>query len=58
MTIPILNYRRHEWFGASLGFNNNDLVEAATKQMHKLPFYHGFAGKVPEVAANLSGLWE
>ena len=39
---------------ASLGFNNRDLVEAATKQMEKLPFYHSFAGKVPEVAANLA----
>ena len=39
---------------ASLGFNNKDLVEAATKQMEKLPFYHSFAGKVPEVAANLA----
>ena len=39
---------------ASLGFHNKDLVEAATKQMNKLPFYHSFAGKVPEVAAHLS----
>ena len=39
---------------ASLGFNNKDLVEAATKQMNKLPFYHSFAGKVPEVATHLS----
>ena len=39
---------------ASLGFDNKELVEAATKQMKMLPFYHSFAGKVPEVAANLS----
>ncbi len=39
---------------ASLGFDNKELVEAAIKQMNKLPFYHSFAGKVPEVAANLS----
>ena len=39
---------------ASLGFDNKELVEAATTQMKKLPFYHSFAGKVPEVAANLS----
>ena len=39
---------------ASLGFDNKDLVDAATKQMKKLPFYHSFAGKVPEVAAHLS----
>ena len=39
---------------ASLGFDNKELVEAATTQMNKLPFYHSFAGKVPEVAANLS----
>ena len=39
---------------ASLGFDNKDLVDAATKQMNKLPFYHSFAGKVPEVAAHLS----
>ena len=39
---------------ASLGFDNKELIEAAIKQMEKLPFYHSFAGKVPEVAANLS----
>ncbi|MDC3068142.1 aminotransferase [Paracoccaceae bacterium] len=39
---------------ASLGFNNNELVEAATEQMKKLPFYHSFAGKVPDIAAQLS----
>ena len=39
---------------ASLGFDNKELIEAATKQMDKLPFYHSFAGKVPEVAANLA----
>ena len=39
---------------ASLGFDNKELIQAATNQMDKLPFYHSFAGKVPEVAANLS----
>lgn len=29
---------------ASLGFDNERLVEAAAKQMRALPFYHGFTG--------------
>ena len=39
---------------ASLGFSEKDLVEVATDQMRKLPFYHSFGGKVPDVSANLS----
>ena len=31
---------------ASLGFSEKRLVEAATQQLNKLPFYHGFAHKV------------
>ena len=31
---------------ASLGFSEKRLVEAATQQLDKLPFYHGFAHKV------------
>ena len=30
---------------ASLGFSENELVEAAIKQMKILPFYHSFSGK-------------
>jgi 4-aminobutyrate---pyruvate transaminase len=30
---------------ASLGFSNERLVEAATRQMRQLPFYHAFAAK-------------
>ncbi len=39
---------------ASLGFSEKKLVEAAVKQMNTLPFYHSFAGKVPDVSAELS----
>jgi 4-aminobutyrate--pyruvate transaminase len=30
---------------ASLGFDNERLVQAAMKQMRELPFYHGFTGR-------------
>ncbi len=30
---------------AALGFNNERLVQAATDQMRKLPFYHSFTGR-------------
>ncbi len=30
---------------AALGFSNERLVQAATKQMRELPFYHGFTSK-------------
>ena len=33
---------------ASLGFSNERLVRAATEQMRKLPFYHGFTAKSHE----------
>ena len=39
---------------ASLGFSNKDLMEAASEQMAKLPFYHSFAGKVPDISVELS----
>ena len=39
---------------ASLGFSEKEIVEAAYTQMNTLPFYHSFAGKVPDVAAELS----
>jgi len=32
---------------ASLGFSEKRLVEAATRQMNTLPYYHSFSGKVP-----------
>ena len=39
---------------ASLGFSEKEIVEAAYTQMNTLPFYHSFAGKVPDIAAELS----
>jgi 4-aminobutyrate---pyruvate transaminase len=39
---------------ASLGFDNERLVEAAAKQMRRLPFYHGFANKSHEPVAQLA----
>jgi 4-aminobutyrate--pyruvate transaminase len=39
---------------ASLGFNEPRLVDAAKRQMEKLPFYHNFTGKVPDVTAELA----
>ena len=39
---------------ASLGFNENELVEAAISQMRKLPYYHSFTGKTCESTINLS----
>ena len=39
---------------ASLGFSEKQLADAALKQMNTLPFYHSFAGKVPDVSAELS----
>src|SRR3546814_11318979 len=32
---------------ASLGFNEKRLVQAATDQLNKLPYYHTFAHKAP-----------
>ncbi len=39
---------------ASLGFGEKRLVEAAERQLASLPYYHSFAGKVPEVTVDLS----
>ncbi len=38
----------------SLGFNNQELIDAATAQMQKLPFYHVFGGKGHESAILLA----
>ena len=38
---------------ASLGFSEKRLVEAATRQMNTLPYYHAFSGKVPGPVAEL-----
>ena len=38
----------------SLGFNEKELIEAATAQMHRLPFYHVFGGKGHEGAIELA----
>ena len=39
---------------ASLGFSNERLIEAATKQMRTLPFYHSFAAKSHEPMIELA----
>ncbi|MBW4091623.1 MAG: aspartate aminotransferase family protein [Proteobacteria bacterium] len=39
---------------ASLGFDNERLVAAATAQMRKLPFYHGFTAKSHEPCIDLA----
>lgn len=39
---------------AGLGFHNAELVEAATRQMEKLPYYHLFSGKSHEPAVELA----
>jgi 4-aminobutyrate--pyruvate transaminase len=39
---------------ASLGFGEERLVEAATRQMRKLPFYHQFASKAHDTAIDLA----
>lgn len=39
---------------AGLGFGNEELVEAATKQMRDLPYYHVFSGKSHEPAVELA----
>ncbi len=38
----------------SLGFNEDRLVDAATKAMRKLPYYHGFAHKTPDITIELA----
>lgn len=39
---------------ASLGFDNERLVNAAAEQMRKLPFYHSFTGKSHEPMVDLA----
>jgi 4-aminobutyrate--pyruvate transaminase len=39
---------------ASLGFNNERLIEAAVRQMRRLPFYHGFGAKSHEPMIELA----
>ena len=39
---------------ASLGFDNERLVQAATNQMRKLPFYHSFTAKSHEPMIDLA----
>jgi 4-aminobutyrate--pyruvate transaminase len=39
---------------ASLGFDNERLVQAAAAQMRKLPFYHGFTAKSHEPCIDLA----
>jgi len=39
---------------AALGFSEERLVEAAVAQLKRLPFYHGFANKAHEPAAELA----
>jgi 4-aminobutyrate--pyruvate transaminase len=41
-------------FCASLGFSEERLVEAATRQMRKLPFYHTFGHKTNEPSVELA----
>ena len=38
----------------SLGYSENELLDAAVKQMKKLPFYHSFTGKTVDPAIDLS----
>jgi 4-aminobutyrate---pyruvate transaminase len=38
----------------SLGWGEERLIEAATRQLRKLPYYHSFAHKVPEVVTELA----
>jgi 4-aminobutyrate---pyruvate transaminase len=39
---------------AALGFHNERLVQAATKQMRQLPFYHAFTGRSHEPMVDLA----
>ena len=38
---------------AALGFSETRLADAASRQMHTLPYYHSFSGKVPGPVATL-----
>ena len=39
---------------ASFGFSERELIDAAIKQMEKLPFYHSFAGKTSNPSIDLA----
>lgn len=39
---------------AGLGFGNEELIDAATEQFHKLPYYHLFTNKTHEPAIELA----
>jgi len=39
---------------ASLGFNEERLIDAAVREMKRLPYYHGFAGKTSDVTIDLA----
>ena len=39
----------------SLGFSETRLIAAAERQMKRLPYYHSFAGRAPDVALALAG---
>jgi 4-aminobutyrate--pyruvate transaminase len=41
-------------WSTSLGFGEQRLIDAATKQMQKLPYYHSFTHKVPSVTVELA----
>ncbi len=38
----------------SLGFNQKRLVEAATREMNRLPYYHGYGGKSHDIGIDLA----
>ena len=38
----------------SLGFNEERLIEAAVREFRRLPYYHGFAGRTPDVTIDLA----
>jgi len=38
----------------SLGFSERRLIEAANRQMERLPYYHSFGGRAPDVALALA----
>ncbi len=39
---------------SSLGFDEERLVETATAEMKRLPYYHGFAGRTPDITIELA----
>ncbi|NQW01553.1 MAG: aspartate aminotransferase family protein [Rhodospirillales bacterium] len=38
----------------SLGFNEERLIEAAVREFRRLPYYHGFGGRTPDVTIELA----